>query len=141
MDQILFFNEDIKYELPSVKKTTNWLLMIAQAENHTIEDLNYIFCSDEHLLSINQEFLNHDYYTDIITFDNSDEPHIIKADIFISIDRVNENATTNKVSLVEELNRVMAHGLLHLLGYNDKTPTEQKAMRQKEDSCLSLFPK
>ena len=141
MGPILFFNEDIDFTLSSESDIVNWLNSIAKAETHEIENLNYIFCSDEHLLSINQQFLDHDYYTDIITFDNSEKDRSIQADVFVSIDRVKENATNNNVSFNLELKRVLIHGLLHLVGFNDKTQSEQKAMRQKEDTCLSLFLK
>jgi len=99
--------------------------------------LNFIFCSDNYLLKINVEHLNHDTYTDIITFDYSKEDRI-SGDIFISIDRVEENAKSHKTSFENELHRVIIHGVLHLLGYGDKEPGQKAEMRQKEDFCLSL---
>ena len=100
-------------------------------------DINYIFCSDNYLHQINFQYLDHDTFTDIITFDQSDKDQI-EGDIFISIDRVHENANERNISFVNELHRVMIHGILHLLGYNDKTPKEKQLMREKEDECLSL---
>ena len=91
------------------------------------------------MLDINNKYLDHDYYTDIITFDNSDRELEIEGDIFISIDRVRENAKSNNIQITDELNRVIIHGLLHLMGYNDKSADEKKVMSEKEDACLSLL--
>ena len=104
-----------------------------------LSNINYIFCSDDYLLTINQEHLNHDYYTDIITFDLSEKENNIESDIFISIDRVKENAKNNHVKFHIELYRVLIHGVLHLLGFNDKNEEEKLIMREKEDACLSLL--
>ena len=101
-------------------------------------EINYILVEDEELLEMNKEYLGHDEYTDVITFDYSEEEEI-NGDIFISWDRVKENAAHYKVDELEELRRVMVHGILHLLGYGDKTEQEQKTMREKEDSNLSMF--
>ena len=136
---IQFFSEDIAYELPQKQLVVEWIDQIIKDHQFILEELNYIFCSDEYLLNINIEHLNHDYYTDIITFDNSDEPKKIESDIFISIDRVNENCSKHRVSQENELHRVMIHGVLHLLGFKDKTEEEKKRMREKEDACLSLL--
>ena len=134
---INFFCEDT--ELPVLSgQTIPWLMEIANHHDHEIVEINYIFCSDEYLLDINKQYLDHDYYTDIITFDNSEEEGKIESDIFISIDRVNENADTLSVPRGTELNRVMAHGLLHLCGFKDKTDEEAKEMREQEEYCLSL---
>tara|TARA_R110001599_G_scaffold160515_1_gene348307 strand:- start:19238 stop:19666 length:429 start_codon:yes stop_codon:yes gene_type:complete len=139
MDNISFFSEDIDFSLNQEEKITLWLERIAESENTSIEEISYIFCTDDYLLKINQEYLDHDYYTDIITFDNRDSPEDpIESDIFVSIDRVTENATDQNVSFEHELNRVLAHGLLHLIGYNDKTEEEQQLMREKEEAYLSL---
>lgn len=100
-----------------------------------VEKVDYIFCSDNYLLEINKKYLQHDYYTDIITFPLSENP--IEANVFISIDRVKENADLYKVTFEHELHRVMAHGILHLLGYNDSTHEEKQIMRQQEDSLLA----
>ena len=100
--------------------------------------LNYIFCSDAFLLSLNVEYLNHNTLTDVITFDNSDDSKGIQGEIYISIDRIRENAKKYRVPFERELHRVMIHGLLHLLGYADKTPLQKKMMRKKESTYLSL---
>ncbi|WP_323755608.1 rRNA maturation RNase YbeY [Roseivirga sp.] len=139
MDNISFFSEDIDFSLQQEEKITLWLERIAELENTPIEEISYIFCTDDYLLKINQEYLDHDYYTDIITFDNRDSPEDpIESDIFVSIDRVTENASDQNVSFEHELKRVLAHGLLHLIGYNDKTEEEQLLMREKEEAYLSL---
>lgn len=101
-------------------------------------ELNYIFCTDPYLHNINRRFLKHDTYTDIITFDNSTVQDFIEADIYISLDRVRENARKFNVTFDEELHRVMVHGLLHLAGYGDKSPSEKVLMKKKEDAYLSL---
>lgn len=136
-ETILFFNEaPIKYRLEHKTKIRQWINSVAEQEKHQILQVNYIFCNDEYLLQLNQQYLNHQTYTDIITFDNSDEKGFIESDIFISLSRVKENATTFKVRFIYELYRVMIHGLLHLCGFADKTKTEKKVMRNKEDFYL-----
>jgi probable rRNA maturation factor len=137
-ESIFFFTEETPYQLRQRTEIRSWLKSIAKKEKYLILELNYIFCSDEYLLQINKDFLDHDYYTDIITFDNSETKGKIEGDIFISIDRVKENSKTQKTSLKDELHRVMAHGLLHLTGYKDKTSKEKEIMREKEDTSLSL---
>jgi len=119
---------------------SSWLQQVAQGYDQEIESINYIYCSDNYLLQINQKYLKHDYFTDIITFDHRNstvEP--IEADIFISIDRVKENASHHDVNWTNELHRVMIHGLLHLLGLDDKTDKQKQLMRETEDACLSLL--
>lgn len=138
--EINFFSEDIDFRLENEATITQWIRQIISDHSYTLESLTYIFCSDEYLLAVNKEHLNHDYYTDIITFDNSEESNTIESDIFISIDRVKENAQTETSDFLTELHRVMIHGVLHLLGFNDKDESQQKAMREKEDACLSLLP-
>lgn len=141
MKSIHFFSEDIPFELKQKGKTRAWLEAIAQQYQAEIDQINYIYCSDNYLLDINRNYLNHDYFTDIITFDQreqSDQP--IEADIFISLDRVKDNASSQSLSWPHELRRVMAHGLLHLIGFNDKTTEQQQEMRKTEDACLSLWP-
>ena len=138
MPSITFFYEDIGFRLRSSPLTRAWIRKVIKAENKRLGELNYIFCSDEFLLGINRQYLEHDTLTDIITFDNSEEPDRIEGDIFISIDRVTENANKFNTSFPKELHRVMIHGALHLIGYNDKTPSQKKQMRKKEDSYLSL---
>lgn len=114
---------------------SNWLSNVALSENKNIETISVIFCSDDYLLSVNKEYLNHDYYTDIITFDYSVDTEI-SGDLFISIDRVKENATEFNVPFLNELHRVLVHGVLHLCGYGDKSPDEETLMRSKEDFYL-----
>ncbi|MEQ8243590.1 rRNA maturation RNase YbeY [Fulvivirga sp.] len=141
MSHVHFFEEDITFTLEHSPQIIKWLTNIATSEDRTLIELNYIFCSDEYLYQMNVDYLEHDTYTDIITFDNSEDEKEIEGDIFISIDRVRENSKSLATSFQEELLRVMAHGLLHLLGYNDKTEEEKTLMRKKEEACLSLFPK
>ena len=136
-ESIHFFTEDITYQLRQRTEIRSWLKSIAKKEKYSILELNYIFCSDEYLLQINKDFLDHDYYTDIITFDNSEVKGKIEGDIFVSIDRVRDNAHQQQTSLKDELHRVLAHGLLHLTGYKDKTSEENKIMRKKEDTALA----
>lgn len=136
-ESIHFFTEDTTYQLRQRTEIRSWLKSIAKKEKYSILELNYIFCSDEYLLQINKDFLDHDYYTDIITFDNSEVKGKIEGDIFVSIDRVRDNAQQQKTSLKDELHRVLAHGLLHLTGYKDKTSEENKMMRKKEDTALA----
>ena len=135
---IHFFNEDIEYRLQDQEKTVLWVNNILTKEGYSAENINYVFCSDDHLQQINIEYLNHDTYTDIVTFDNTENEHSIEADIFISIDRVQENAKKLSQKEDDELHRVIIHGLLHILGYSDKTAQDKQAMREKEDACLSL---
>lgn len=122
----------------NVDQTVEWITHIIGEHKFLLSSLNYIFCTDKQLHEINLKYLGHDTYTDIITFDNSDEENIIESDIYISLDRVKENAEELKKSFDEELHRVLIHGVLHLLGYNDKTTDEKNAMREKENTCLSL---
>lgn len=134
-----FFSEDIDFSLPLPQKTKKWIKNTAQSEGFDIVGINYIFCSDEYLLEINKQYLDHDYYTDIITFDNSEEDKQLEGDIYVSIDRVHENAETLQVDFNIELRRVLVHGLLHLMGYSDSDDTLKKEMRAKEDQYLLLF--
>lgn len=131
--------EDIKMPFQDKKKYSTWLITVAQSEQKTIDYINYIFCSDEYLKDINIKYLNHDYYTDIITFPYK-EGDFIQSDIYISIDRVTDNAREYDVSLDKELQRVMVHGLLHLIGYNDVSDDEVAVMREKEDQYIGAFP-
>lgn len=136
-----FFAEVVPFSLKKKRKRKIWLKQLAEFENHEISELNYIFCSDEYLLSLNMEYLDHDTYTDIITFDNSDGEGIIEGDVFVSIERVKENASTLQVEEEKELSRVISHGLFHLLGYKDKTKEEAAQMRSKEEFAINLFEK
>jgi rRNA maturation RNase YbeY len=115
-----------------------WIDAMTAQEGSTIRSLNYVFCTDDYLLDINKQFLKHDTLTDIITFDYSSEG-LLEGEIYISTERVQENAQTFTVDFNEELLRVMAHGVLHLLGYKDKTTAEQELMRNKEAEMISLF--
>ncbi|MBT9392211.1 rRNA maturation RNase YbeY [Hymenobacter sp. NST-14] len=135
---IEFLVEDVEFELADAQDLTSWIERVAEVHEHEIVQLTYIFCSDEYLHKVNVEYLDHDTYTDVITFDNADDADLIEGDIFISVDRVRENAQTHGVSFRDELHRVMIHGVLHLLGYADKDLLSQTAMRKKEDDCLSL---
>lgn len=110
-------------------------------EGLAIESLNYVFCSDKYLLQINKQFLNHNYYTDIISFDLSEEPGKLIGEVYISIDRVKDNAKTHGASNKEELLRVIFHGALHFCGYKDKKPADAKKMRQMEDTWLTAYLK
>lgn len=136
---INFFTEDTNYNLKNKRAIKTWVAAAIAQENYVLQELNFILCSDEYLLRINQDYLNHDTYTDVITFDNSDELKTIVGDIFISIERIKENATTFKHTVAKELCRVIIHGTLHLLGYKDKTKKAKTLMTEKEDQYLSLL--
>jgi len=136
MAAISFFTESVTYNLPQKLKIKKWLKASIEKEGFKLGELNFIFCSDEYLLGINQQYLNHDTYTDIITFDNSEEEKLIVSDIFISIERVKENAITFKTDAFDEVCRIMMHGTLHLLGYKDKGKAAKALMTQKEDEHL-----
>jgi len=134
--QITFDNSDIDFSLPNQSKTIQWLESVIESEKGNVATLSYIFCSDEYLHKLNVEYLDHDTLTDIITFPINDDP--VQSDIFISIDRVRENAMDRDIAFDLELLRVIIHGLLHLLGYGDKTDDEIAEMRNKEDEYLKL---
>lgn len=138
MKAISFFYEGVNFRLADDDNVKNWISLIAKANDREIEELSFIFCSDEYLHSINLQYLNHDTYTDIITFDNGDDESYLAGDIFISVERVEENAGTYQVSFTDEIHRVMIHGVLHLLGFDDTTDAMKKNMREKEAVCLSL---
>jgi rRNA maturation RNase YbeY len=138
MPQIQFFSEDTSFTPDHKDSISLWVQQSVINERFQLVSLNFIFCSDEYLLSINQEYLKHDYYTDIITFDNSVAPKDIEGDIFISADRVKENANRNSVVFSEELKRILIHGVLHLCDYNDKTADQKALMTEKENAYLSL---
>ncbi len=130
--------EDVDDFSINENELTNWFSNVCSSENHTLGDISIIFCSDEYLLEMNKTHLDHDYYTDIITFDYTDN-QIVSGDLFISIDRVRENALDFNVSFNHELHRVMIHGILHLFGYKDKSDDDEKLMRSKENDALSLI--
>lgn len=135
---ISFSNDNIVFNLKRKSDLKTWIKSTVEREKHLLGSLNYIFTSDESLLKINIEYLNHNTYTDIITF-NYNENKKVSGDIFISIDRVKENAEKFEVSFEEELRRVMIHGVLHLCGYKDKTKADSDLMRKKENASLRLF--
>ena len=135
---IQFCTEDITFSLKDKLKHKAWLNEVAKQEGKKILELSYVFCSDDYLLQINKEYLNHDTLTDIVTFDNSEDPKKIEGDIFISIDRVKDNG--EKLGTSEtELERVMVHGLLHLLGYKDKKKVDKALMTEKEDFYIKQY--
>ena len=140
MPKINFFTEDISFTLKNKTAIRNWIKKVVQTKGAIITEINYIFCSDDYLKEVNVQYLDHDYFTDIITFDNSDKENNLEGDIYISIDRVEENSQQFSKPFENELHRVMIHGVLHLLGYGDKTESEAKQMRQEEETSLSLFP-
>lgn len=131
-------SEQIKFHVKQIRKTKNWIKLLVQSYNLGLGEINYIFQSDEELLELNKSALKHDYYTDIITFDYC-ENSIVSGDLFISIDRVKENALNFAAPFEHELRRVMAHGVLHLMGFKDKSESESKKMRKAEDKALDLF--
>ncbi|GAB2700927.1 rRNA maturation RNase YbeY [Mucilaginibacter koreensis] len=137
MPAIHFFEEDIAYNLKQKLKVKQWIKDTIIAEGFKLDELNFIFCSDAYLLTINQQYLNHNTYTDIITFDNSERESYLTGDIFISAERIAENAQKFDVDAATEMHRVIIHGTLHLLGYKDKTPADKTLMTQKEDFYLT----
>ena len=137
---IHFFSEDVPFELPEKLRRKRWLKSLATTAGYRVQELNYVFCSDEYLFQMNVDYLNHDTYTDIITFDLSESKKgTIAAEIYISYDRVKDNATQMKTPISKELHRVIFHGLLHLLGYKDKLKKDQNRMREMEDKLLTKY--
>lgn len=134
---INFFTET-EFELQEKDFYKDWLFACVDNYGYSIGEINYIFCDDEYLLDINRKHLQHDYYTDIITFDYT-EGKVLYGDLFISVDRIADNAYEFNTSFENELARVMIHGLLHMMGLKDKTEEDQKEMRQAEDNCLQLL--
>jgi probable rRNA maturation factor len=137
MPAIAFFEEDITFKLKNKALVRQWISDTIQAEGFKLKELTYIFCSDNYLLQINRQYLDHDTYTDIITFDNSENENVIVGDIFISVERTCENAAKFNVTETAELHRVIIHGALHLLGYKDKSASDKQKMTEKEDLYLS----
>ena len=133
---IFFFKEDIRFRLSKRKQLQDWILKIIKKEGYTLSNINFIFCTDVYLRKINKKYLGHDFFTDIITFDNSVSKKTIDGDIFISIDRVIVNSKTFSSSVNDELYRVMAHGVLHLTGYDDKTKSQKIEIKKREDFWL-----
>ncbi|SDE76356.1 rRNA maturation RNase YbeY [Mucilaginibacter pineti] len=137
MSAIQFFEEDISYKLKNRTLVRQWIKDTIIAEGFKLKELTYVFCSDAYLLPMNQQYLDHDTLTDIITFDNSEVEGDIVGDIFISIERIRENAAKFGITETDELHRVIIHGALHLLGYTDKSVVTKKKMTQKEDEYLA----
>jgi probable rRNA maturation factor len=137
---IVFFYEQVKFKIANPTKTQDWIKTIIREENCQLCKINIIFCSDQYLHKINLSQLNHDTFTDIITFNHSTNKKIIEGDIYISIDRVLENSELMKNEFYKELYRVISHGILHLIGYNDHSEDEIKTMRYKEDQYISKAP-
>lgn len=138
---IQFFNADVTYRLANKTALRSWIEAIIKKEGYSLEELTIIFCSDEYLYKMNVEYLKHDTYTDIITFDLSSVKNIINGELYISIDRIKENAKTNSVTISNELHRVIIHGTLHLCGYKDKSPQSKKQMTNKENESLKRLQK
>ncbi len=132
------FNYETDFTLDNEEIISNWISKVIKSENKKEGEINYIFCDDEYLLQINQEHLQHDYYTDIISFDYT-IGNEISGDMFISVDRVKENAQDFNVSFDDEIKRVIVHGVLHYCGYNDKSEADELVMRSKEDEKLAMF--
>ncbi len=135
---IRFASQDIDFELLEAEKVKNWISQVIQLRGKRVGNISYLFCDDEYLLGVNQQYLNHDTYTDIITFDYV-AADLISGDIMISVDRVGENASQFEVPFELELRRVIIHGVLHLLGQGDKSDDEATEMRRQEEESLALW--
>ncbi|MEM9417234.1 MAG: rRNA maturation RNase YbeY [Bacteroidota bacterium] len=140
MDVIHFFTEDIDFTLPAPTATAAWLRQVVRQEGYAVAQLNVIFCSDRCLHAYNLQYLQHDTLTDVLAFDYSDAPGIVEGDVYISVERVQENALTWRQPWLQELHTVMVHGVLHLLGYDDRTPAAQALMRQQEAAYIAQGP-
>ena len=150
MSRIYFFYEEISFQLPAKKRLRTWIINTIRTEEKTAGEINFVFCTDAFLLEINKKYLNHSTLTDIVTFPvnhgfdattSNKKSNAIEGEIYISIDRVKENALLFKASFIEELNRVMIHGVLHLCGYMDKNQEQKATMRLKENFYLDLLAK
>lgn len=135
---MISFNYETEFTLENETLFSDWISRVILSENKKEGDINYVFCDDEYILEINKQYLDHDYYTDIISFDYSvgNELH---GDVFVSIDRVKENANDFDVTFDEELKRVIIHGILHYIGFKDKSKQEELLMRQKENEKIAMF--
>ena len=136
---VYFSSHEVKVGLKDRTRLKEFIRQLFKKEEQGLSRLQYVFCSDEYLLQINQEFLDHDTYTDIVTFELSSDPEVTEGEIYISIDRVRENAASFNVTMNYELHRIIFHGALHLCGYRDKTKKEMALMRAKEDEYLGLY--
>ena len=134
---VTYFTEDTSFRFKEKRLTSRWLKAVAESEGKRLGDIGIIFCSDNYLLNVNKEYLSHNYYTDIITFDYC-EGNKLSGDLFISVDSVRENAAYYDVEFHVELRRVIVHGLLHLMGYDEHSDEDITQMRAKENACLLL---
>jgi len=134
---VSFFTEDTSFSFKEKRLTARWLKLVAESEIRRLGDISIIFCSDTYILDINMKYLQHDYFTDIITFDYC-EGDKLSGDLFISVDSVRENAVVYGTDFADELNRVIVHGVLHLIGYDDHSKEDIAVMRSKENYYLSL---
>lgn len=137
MSLVSFHSEQTEFSISNESQIADWLVSVCQKEGKSLSEISIIFCSDDYLLEVNRQHLNHDYYTDVITFDYSEGTNV-SGDIFISTDRVAENAEVFGVPMIDELHRIIVHGTLHLIGYGDKEEDAKKEMTSKEDIYLSL---
>lgn len=134
---VSYFVQDTNFKFVKRRLNNAWLKLVAESEVRKLGNINIIFCSDNYILDVNMKYLQHDYFTDIITFDYC-EGNVLSGDLFISVDSVRENSVFFKTEFADELNRVIVHGILHLIGYDDHTPEDQKTMREKENYYLEL---
>ena len=132
------FNYELLFQLENEDNFSEWIKKVIQSEGKQLGEVNYVFCDDDYLLDINKQYLDHDYYTDIISFDYT-EGNVISGDIFISVDRIKENADEFNVTFDNELKRVIIHGILHYCGYKDKSDSEEQLMRLKEEQKIEMF--
>lgn len=139
MPSVLFHSETSSFKLKGVNRIRLWLNEVAKHHNGRIKAIQFVFCDDAYLLTMNQEYLQHDTLTDIITFRYQEHPLPLESDIYISVERVQENANTFGVSMEHELYRVMVHGVLHLLGFKDKTQADKQIMRKAEEEAIALL--
>lgn len=135
---IFFYDEDVVTNLKQKRLLKSWIKSVANSYGFLVGDISYIFCSDSYILDVNRKYLNHDYYTDIITFDYS-EGQKISGDLFISVETVKSNSELFKTNFIDEFHRVIIHGILHLCGLKDKCTEDEKKMREAEDSALFLL--
>jgi probable rRNA maturation factor len=135
---ISFHSADLSFKLDNMPAICNWITQSAKSEGKSISELSFVFCTDEFLHTINLQYLQHDTYTDIITFDYNQSSTVISGELYISLDRICDNALKYDVSAEDELHRVMIHGVLHLCGFSDKSSSKKKIMSNKEDFYLSL---
>ncbi|GIV34860.1 MAG: endoribonuclease YbeY [Chitinophagales bacterium] len=136
---IYFHTEGIRFRVQRSRKIRTWIKNVIQTEGKVAGNINFIFCADEFLAEMNSRYLHHHTYTDVITFDYSQDSQTVEGDIYISVERVADNAEKRHLPFEEELHRVMIHGVLHLLGYTDKQPATRRRMRKKENECLSML--